>query len=457
METDKKGIILILGDSIDGFSEALLETNPQAFGFLCYTNQGLAKSTEFIRGAGIDLSCCQFEVIHGLSDKKEFFRKSAALADFLTNQCRAEITSIYVSADNLEALALAAVVAHQNQTVLRVYDRKVPLVIDSSSAMLLNFLSTIVKEFNLFHYRDVLTDIDTIRPKIKSSKGKVYVSFLATLAQAYHDWDCRRYSEACKGLKKARELLESNKDDFSHIYDYFRSKLQWNIDFLERLSKYQAVLGAIDAFFNGNRRYDAADNLVCILALSNSVEFCLRARMLTRNYDPDDFSNLTKSLIDDFRERAREFFIKHKIFHVKAFYPSKEESVNAVVIPGLSHKPGFLDLLQILELIEDEFFKEIAGIVNAPENADYMGIMQLNTLRNKVVHRMGSVDDEDLHKAIKLTEYVIEKFVYLMAVENPEILPTLKLDGSDSLMLQIAKYATHARLNLRDFTRGMFS
>jgi len=457
METNKAGIILIIGNSACDISQIVRQINPQAFGFLCYTTQGLAKSTDFIKTAGIDLSCCRFEVIQGLAEKREFFRKSTSLIDFLRNHCKAEVAAVCVGTENLEALALAAIVAHQNQAILRVDDPTVHLVIDSGGAMLVDSLSAIVKQFNLFHYRDVLADIENIGPKIKSSKGKVYISFLTKLASAYYDWDCRRYSEACSRLKEVQELLQSTKDDFSHIYDHFTSKFQFNIEFLEKLSGDQTALSSIDAFFNGYRRYDAADNLICILALANSMEFCLRARLVAKGYDPDDFSKLNKSLLQDFGENARKFFIEKKQFQMDTFDLDKSKSYNAIVTPGLSHKPGFMDLLQILEFMGDDFFKEIAGVIDAPENPDYMSIIQLNTLRNRIVHRMGTVTEDELPKAIKLAEYVIEKFLSRMVLDNPKLLPRLKHGNAESLMLKISEYATHVNLNLRDIILGVFS
>jgi len=457
MSTLKRGIILIVGNSIDNIAQVVDQMNPQSFGFLCYTNVGLAKSTEFVKNLGIDLSCCRFEVMHNISENKEFFKKCTALTDFLRNHCRAEIDAVCVSTENLEALALAAILAHQTQTVLHVTDQGTHLIIDSREAILVDSLSAIVKEFNLFHFKDALADIEKIIPEIRSSKAKAYIFLLTKLASAYFEWDCRRYAEACSRLKEAKELIETTKDDFPHVYDYFISKLKSNIDFLERLARGQPALSAIDAFFNGNRRYDAGDSLICILALANSIEFCLRARLLAKNYDPDDFSKLNQSLRANFGEEAEKFFIEKKHFQVNNFCPNEAESYKANVTPGLSHKPGFLDLLEILEFIDDEFFKEIAGVINAPENPAYLSVMQLNTLRNKIVHRMGTVDDEDLLKAIKLVEYIIERFLSLLVIDYPEIFPQLKQNGSENLISQASEYETYIRLDLRDITMGIFS
>jgi hypothetical protein len=67
-------------------------------------------------------------------------------------------------------------------------------------------------------------------------------------------------------------LLEEDKEDFSGMYGYFRKRLALNVDFFEKLAVDQTVLGGIDAFFNGYRRYDSADNLICVLALANVTE-----------------------------------------------------------------------------------------------------------------------------------------------------------------------------------------
>lgn len=457
MNSPQKGVILVVGNSIDEIAKIVGPMSPQSFGFLCYTNIGLAKSTELAKNLGIDLSCCRFEVMYDISENREFFKKCTALIDFLRNHCMSEIVAVCVSAENLEALALGAILAHQTQTVLHIVDQAKHLVIDSGEAIFVDSLSTIVKEFNLFHYKDVLADIEKITPEIRSSKGKAYLSLLTKLANAYSDWDCRRYAEACAYLKEAKEFLETTRDDFSYVYDYFVSKLKANIDFLERLSGEQPALSAIDAFFNGNRRYDAGDNLICVLALANSVEFCLRARLIAKNYDPDDSRKLSRSLLVNFGEKAKEYFVKKKHFHVDDFSMNEGESCRATVTPGISHKPGFVDLLQILELIEDEFFKEIAGLVNAPENPAYLSIMQLNKLRNDIVHKMGTVDDEDLPKAIKLVEYIIERFLSRVVIDIPRIFPMLKQHGSENLISQASEYETYVRLNLRDITVGIFS
>jgi len=456
MESSRKGIIFVIGDSFESFSEIIHETNPQAFGLLCYTNQGLAKSTEFLKNNNIDLSCCRFEVVQGLIDKREFFRKSSSLIDFLIYHCKAEVASICVGDRNLEALALAAIVAHQTHTMLRIEDSTVHLKLDSGGAMLVDSLSSIVKEFNLFRYKDVLVDIERISPKIRSSRGKTYVSLLYKLALANYDWDCRRYAQACSTLKEAKDLLEGTRDDFSHVYEYFKTKMQSNIEFLEKLSQNQAILGGIDAFFNGNRRYDAADNLICVLALANSVEFCVRARLISRKYDPDDISKLNKALKRNFGDKAKDFFIRQKIFHVDKFDPEKDQDRNATVSPGFSYKPGFADLLQVLRLVDDNFFKDIAGVIDAPENQDYLSIKQLNSLRNKIVHRMGAVSEEDLPKAIKLAEYVIEKFLARISVDSPRVFAQVSPKNPDSLVLQASRYANHISLDLRDITLGVF-
>jgi hypothetical protein len=456
MTAPQKGIILILGNSVDGIAQIVRDINPQSFGFLCYTNLGLAKSTEFVKNLGIDLSCCRFEVIHNLSENREFFRKCTTIIDFLRNLCRAEIAAVCVTTENMEALALSAVLAHHIQTVLHIADQAIHLVVDSREVILVDSLSTIVKEFNLFHFKDALEDLEKISSQMKTGKGRAYVFLLTKLASAYYEWDCRRYVEAHKFLKEAKELLEITKDDFFHVYNYFEAKLTANISFVERLSGGQPALGAIDAFFNGNRRYDAGDNLICILALANSVEFCLRARLLAKNYDPDDFSKLNQSLMVNLGEKATRYFVKKKHFQVNNLSPNEAECSKATVTPGFSHKPGFIDLLEILELIDDEFLKDVVGIINAPENPAFLSVMQLNTLRNKIVHRMGTVHDEDLPKAIKLAEYLIEKFLSRLVIDYPEVFPQLRQDGSDNLISQASEFETFIRLDLRDITVGIF-
>jgi len=457
MTSPQKGIILIIGESVDNIAQIVEQINAQTFGFLCYTNLGLATSTEFCRDQGIDLSCCQFEVIRDLSESREFFRKSTALTDFLRNHCRAEIVAVCVSTENPEALAFGAILAHHIQTVLHVVDQNKHFVVDSREAILVDALSTIVKEFNLNHYNDALADIEGISSEIRSSKGKTYISLLMKLASAYNEWDCRRYAEACNHLKEAKELVEATKDDFFHVFDYFTSKLQSNITFLEMLSNGQPALAAIDAFFNGNRRYDAGDNLVCILTLANSVEFCLRARLLAKKYDPDHSSRLNRSLLANFGNQAQEFFVEKKHFRVNNFSMNESRPSETIVTPGFSHKPGFVDLLNILEFIDDEFFNEIAPVIEAPENPSFLSVLQLNTLRNKIVHRMGKVHDEDLPKAINLMEFIIERFLSRLLIDYPEIFPQLKLDDTESLVSQASKFETYVRLNLRDLTVGIFS
>jgi len=252
-------------------------------------------------------------------------------------------------------------------------------------------------------------------------------------------------------------LVEATKDDFSHVFNYFISKLESNIAFLEMLPNGQPALAAIDAFFNGHRRYDAGDDLVCILTLANSVEFCLRARLLAKEYNPDDASRLNRSLLANFGNRAQEFFVEKKHFRISNFSMNESKSSETMVTPGFSHKPGFVDLLNILEFIDDEFFNEIAPVIEAPENPSFLSVLQLNTLRNKIVHRMGKVHDEDLPKAISLMEFIIERFLNRLLLDYPEIFPQLRLDDTESLVSQASKFETYVRLNLRDLAVGIFS
>lgn len=457
MTATQKGVILIIGDSVDNIAQLVEQIDPQAFGFLCYTNLGLVTSTKFCRDQRIDLSCCTFEVIHNLSESKEFLRKSTALTDFLRNHLKAEIVAVCVSTENPEAFALGAILAYRIQTALHIVDQANHLIVDPREAILVDALSVIVKEFNLNHYNDALVDIEEISSKIKSSKGKTFISLLMKLAGAYYEWDCRRYAEACTYLKEAKELIEATKDDFTHVFDYFMSKLDLNIAFLEMLFKGQPALAAIDAFFNGNRRYDAGDNLVCILTLANSIEFCLRARLLAKKYNPDDASKLNRSLLANFGDRAKAFFVEKKCFRISNFSLDEAKSSETVVTLGFSYKPGFVDLLDILKLIDDEFLKEIAPVIDTPESPAFLSVVQLNALRNKVVHKVGTVNDEDLPKAIKLVEYVIEKFLNCLAIDFPEVFPQLKLDGTESLISQASAFESYIRLNLRDLAIGMFS
>jgi hypothetical protein len=455
-ENLRNGLVLIIGDSIRDPTPIINELKPIAFGFLCYTNLGLSKATELIKEKNIDMSCCFFEHIHGLADKREFFRKCSALLDILQNQCNTKLVALCVDKDNVEALALAAVAANRARSTLQILFENTVLVLDSSESVLLDLLATIVKEFNLSRYKESLIDLKKLNDTARNSKAKSYAGLLSKLALAYLEWDCRRYNEARDSLQNVLELLENTKDDFGHFYDRFKKKINLNIVFLNSLMSNWENLGALDAFFMGVRRYDAGDDLICILSLANSVEFCCRARLIANGIDPDNYHKINQSLEERIGTAAIKFFVEKRFFHVDNLCPTSDEPTKAHVTPGLSFKPGFVDVLHILEAMGDNFFKAITGVIEANENEAFLSVLQLNTLRNKIVHKMGAALDKELPKAIILTEYVLEEYLKLLVTDSPSSFPQLKEDPTESLLYQTNDYVAHLRLNFQDLARGIF-
>ncbi|MCW3985325.1 MAG: hypothetical protein NWE91_02810 [Candidatus Bathyarchaeota archaeon] len=455
----EKGVVVAVGDRVEGFDELLHKIKPKAVGFLIYTKKGFENATNLARSYFPQTRNCEYGTIHDTEKKLDFFSKMHRLINFIERDNFADLETISVRTENLEVLVQCAVCAHQARTRLTVLHEKSVFLLDFHEARLIDSLHSITRAFNLHQYAEVLEEISMVRKDFKTSKIKIYFKFLESLADAYASWDDRVFPDASTKLQQTIAQLGENADDFGKMGSEYQEQLTIQIAFIKKLCSEKPVLrylfGTIDALCNGIRRYEKGDFLVGLLTIANSIEYSLRSRLLMKGYDIEKPSKLSKHLLKEHPEKAKEYLMSVRKFSIdqKSLQMNKGEIV-ATIKPTFTHKPGFIDMLGLLKFLEDELFAKLSPMIETSATDSFLSLKELNTLRNKVVHNMAAVEKNQVEEALKLARYVIDKFIDVVSVEYPSQMPT---ESREETKLQVLeRQASHISLDYRELIKTLF-
>ena len=463
MESSKekpKGVIVVVGDKVEGFNELLGKLKPQAVGFLIYTKKGFENAINLAQNYFPGTKTCDYGTIHDTEKKLEFINKMHRLINFIERDNLAELETISVGTENFEILAYCAVCAHQTRATLSVLDGGKIFYVDSHEARLLDSLYSITRAFNLHQYTEVLEEISTVQKDFKTAKIRLYFGFLKSLAEAYTSWDDRLFSVTTTKLQQTRTQLQENADDFGKMGLEYQKQLETQEAFIEKLSKKQHALrflfGTVEALCNGIRGYEKGEYLVGLLAIANSVEYSLRSRLLMKGYNIERPSKLSRRLLREYPKKAKEYLISLKeVSIVKRTLKVDNDRLVGTVKPGFTHKPGFIDMIGLLKFLNDELYDKLSPVIGNSSDSSFLTLKKLNTLRNKVVHNMGSVEKDQLEEAMKLARYVIEKFIELASVKYPLQIPP---ETEEETKLQaLERQAIHISLDYKELIKTLFA
>ena len=117
-----KGVIVVVGDRVEGFSELLDELKPTTIGFLIYTKKGFENAISLAQNYFPEVKNCDYGTIHDTRKKLDFINKLHRLVDFIERDNLADLETISVGTENIEILAYCAVLAHQTRTRLSILD-----------------------------------------------------------------------------------------------------------------------------------------------------------------------------------------------------------------------------------------------------------------------------------------------------------------------------------------------
>jgi len=455
-----KGVIVVMGDKVEGFSELLNELKPTVVGFLIYTKNGFENVINLAQNYFQETKNCDYGTIHDTEKKLEFFSKIHRLINFIEKDNLADLETISVATENFEMLAQCAVCAHQTRTRLSVLDEGKIFHVDSHEARLLDSLYSITRAFNLHQYIEVLEEISTVRKDFRNAKIRLYFGFLKSLAEAYASWDDRLFSVTTAKLQQTLTQLQENADDFGKMGLECQKQLATQQAFIEKLRKGQHALrflfGTTDALCNGIRAYEKGEYLVGLLAIANSIEYSLRSRLLMKGYNIERQGRLSKRLLKEYPRKAKEYLISlREVSIVKSSLKVDNDRLIATVKPGFTHKPGFIDMIGLLKFLNDELYDKLSPVIGDSSESSFLTLKKLNTLRNKVVHNMGSVEKDQLEEAMKLARYVVEKFIELASVKYPSQIP---IETQEETKLQILeRQASHVSLNYEELIKTLFA
>lgn len=455
-----KGVIVVVGDRVEGFSELLDELKPTTIGFLIYTKKGFENAISLAQNYFPEVKNCDYGTIHDTRKKLDFINKLHRLVDFIERDNLADLETISVGTENIEILAYCAVLAHQTRTRLSILDGGKIFSVDSHEARLLDLLFSITRAFNLHQYTEVLEEISKVRKDFKTSKIRLYFGFIESLAQAYACWDDRLFSPTLNELQETLTQLRENADDFGEMGLEYQEQIAIHKAFIEKLSQGQLALrflfGTIDALCNGIRGYEKGEYLVGLLAIANSVEYALRSRLLMKGYDIERPSKLSRRLIKDHPGRAEEHLISiGKMSIVRTSLKVDNDKIRATVKPGFTHKPGFIDMIELLGFLNDELYEKLSPMIGDSSDSSFLTLRKFNTLRNRVVHNMGSVEKDQLEEAMKLARHVVETFVELASVKYPSQIPPETEEESKLQVLE--RQAIHISIDYKELIKALFA
>lgn len=408
-----------------------------AIGILATTNGGLRAALELARAARPDGDNYKIDSGSPAGNKREFLSRFQSLQDFLTDQTTCKVVGVYVAPDNLNLVALCAVRAHQMHVPLKLVRANRIETIDSREARLVESIEEIVRLFNLHEYDRAATRIVESGSDEGSIRARALFEMLVSLTRSYQLWDDRDFEASKKALYLIRNMIKLNRDDYGDLYRDLHASVGRNITFLRYLSGSQGKVTlwtAIEALFSGKRRYEVGDNLVAVLALANSAELALMLRLRGYGLNVNDPGQLTKKLRATLGPKADEYFkADHKMF-----------DDGGELKLGFSFKPGFVDMIGLLRLLNDDYLNALGSLVNQADGRTEFSLVDVNRLRNKLIHNMGMVTRDDVEKCLKTVQVALEKLIEL----SPSLSEGTALwrEGRNSL-LPLNRYAQHVQLN----------